>query len=162
MYRFGIGLWLLAYCALIPDALAQTPPNSIQVANYQGLFKAVAEKDIVALRTAIAKTNDVDERDSYHRTPLHVAAYISNHEAMRLLVKAGADANALEADRYDMVTIAAVADDLDTMRLALELGNKAGNVTSRYDGTALIAAAHLGHVEIVKNINRRRCTARSY
>ena len=36
------------------------------------------------------------------------------------------------------------------MNLALELGNRAVNVTSRYDGTALIATAHLGHVEIVE------------
>ena len=30
------------------------------------------------------------------------------------------------------------------------LAPSARNVTSRYDGTALIAAAHLGHVEIVR------------
>ncbi len=69
---------------------------------------------------------------------------------MQKLVAAGADPNALENDFYDIVTIAAVANDLPTMKLALELGCSAKNVTSRYDGTALIAAAHLGHVEIVK------------
>jgi ankyrin repeat protein len=36
--------------------------------------------------------------------------------------------------------------------VALELGASAKNVTSRYDGTALIAAAHLGHVEVVKTL----------
>lgn len=69
---------------------------------------------------------------------------------MRKLVAAGADANALENDYYDILTIAAVANDLETLRLALQLGCKPGNVTSRYQGTALIAAAHLGHVEIVQ------------
>jgi hypothetical protein len=54
------------------------------------------------------------------------------------------------ADRYDIVTIAAVANDVPTLKLALELGASAKNVTSRYDGTALIAAAHLGHAEIVR------------
>ena len=49
-----------------------------------------------------------------------------------------------------MVTIAAVADDVPTLEAALALGNRATNVTSRYDGTALIAAAHLGHVEVVR------------
>ena len=48
------------------------------------------------------------------------------------------------------MTIAAVANDVPTLRLALELGASAKNVTSRYDGTALIAAAHLGHAEVVK------------
>ena len=150
--RLATGLWLLAYSILVPSSLAQTAPDSSQVATYQGLFKAVVEKDIAALKKAITEADDIDTRDSYQRTALHVAAYVANHDAMRLLVKAGADPNALEYDRYDMVTIAAVADDIDTMRLALELGNKADNVTSRYDGTALIAAAHLGHVEIVKTL----------
>lgn len=36
--------------------------------------------------------------------------------------------------------------------LALELGNLADLVTSRYEGTALIAAAHLGHAEVVRRL----------
>ena len=51
-----------------------------------------------------------------------------------------------------MVTIAAVADDPELMSLAIELGNDPGLTTSPYDGTALIAAAHLGHVEIVRRL----------
>ncbi|HVI13301.1 MAG TPA: hypothetical protein VM822_10555 [Pseudolabrys sp.] len=35
-------------------------------------------------------------------------------------------------------------------KLALEGGCKATNVTSPYEGTALIAAAHLGHDEVVR------------
>ncbi len=73
---------------------------------------------------------------------------------MRALVAAGANPNALEHDRYDIVTIAAVADDLPTLKVALALGASAKNVTSRYDGTALIAAAHLGHAEVVRTLIR--------
>ena len=36
------------------------------------------------------------------------------------------------------------------VKLAVRLGGDPANVTSVYDGTALIAAAHLGHVEVVK------------
>jgi ankyrin repeat protein len=36
------------------------------------------------------------------------------------------------------------------VRLAIELGGNPRAVTSRYDGTALIAAAHLGHDGVVK------------
>ena len=79
---------------------------------------------------------------------------------MRTLVKAGADPNALERDRYDIVTIAAVADDVPTLETALALGASARNVTSRYDGTALIAAAHLGHDERRAHADPRRRTAR--
>ena len=42
-----------------------------------------------------------------------------------------------------------MANDLATMKLAIDLGGDPTLVTSVYDGTALIAAAHLGHHEIV-------------
>ncbi len=50
------------------------------------------------------------------------------------------------------VTIAAVADDEATLRLLLSLGASARLVTSRYDGIALIAAAHLGHDGVVRQL----------
>ena len=71
---------------------------------------------------------------------------------IRMLVKGGADTGALDNDRYDAVTIAAVADDEETLRLLLSLGASARLVTSRYDGTALIAAAHLGHAGVVRQL----------
>jgi hypothetical protein len=73
-------------------------------------------------------------------------------EAARALMRLGADANALEAQKYDVVTIAAVADDVPMLKVALEGGCRPGNITSPYDGTALIAAAHLGHDEIVRTL----------
>jgi ankyrin repeat protein len=81
-----------------------------------------------------------------------VAAFARQRDAIRLLVKAGANLGALENDGYDALTIAAVADDEETLRLLLALGASAKLVTSRYDGTALIAAAHLGHVGVVKQL----------
>ncbi len=55
---------------------------------------------------------------------------------------------ALENRLYDVLTIAAVADDPELVSLAMELGNAPGLVTSVYVGTALIAAADLGHHDI--------------
>ena len=81
-----------------------------------------------------------------------MAAHARRLEAIRLLAAAGADLGALDADRYDAVTIAAVADDEPTLALLLELGASAKLVTSRYDGTALIAAAHLGHDGVVRRL----------
>jgi hypothetical protein len=81
-----------------------------------------------------------------------VAAYSRQREVLRRLARAGADLGALENDRYDAVTIAAVADDEETLRVLLALGASARQVTSRYDGTALIAAAHLGHDGVVRQL----------
>ncbi|MDH5332101.1 MAG: ankyrin repeat domain-containing protein, partial [Aquincola sp.] len=48
--------------------------------------------------------------------------------------------------------IAAVANDEDTLRVLLAQGASAKLTTSRYDGTALIAAAHLGHDGVVRQL----------
>jgi len=133
-------------------AVAQVPPGASERAAYTGLFAAATNGDGGAVDAALRGGARVDARDGYERTPLHVAAYAARHDAMRALVGAGADPNALERDRYDIVTIAAVANDVPTLRVALALGGSARNVTSRYDGTALIAAAHLGHAEVVRTL----------
>jgi ankyrin repeat protein len=135
-------------------ASAQVPPSADEKAGYAGLFAAAAQGDTARIKALVAGGQKPDGRDGHGRTPLHVAAYGGHHEAMRALVAAGADPNALERDRYDIVTIAAVANDVPTLRVALGLGASARNVTSRYDGTALIAAAHLGHAEVVRTLIR--------
>ena len=50
------------------------------------------------------------------------------------------------------MTVAAVADDEQTLGVLPARGASAKLVTSRYDGTALIAAAHLGHAGAVKQL----------
>ena len=141
---------LLAACSVA----AQVPPSAGERARYTGLHAAAARGDAAEIKRILggAQAVLVDARDGYGRTPLHVAAYGKHHDAMRALVAAGANPNALENDRYDIVTIASVANDVPTLKVALELGCSAKNVTSRYDGTALIAAAHLGHAEVVRTL----------
>jgi len=133
---------------------AQVPPSPTDMAGYTGLFAAAARGDATQITALTAKGERPDSRDTHGRTPLHVAAFGGHHEAMRALGAAGANPNALEQDRYDIVTIAAVANDVATLQVALTLGASARNVTSRYDGTALIAAAHLGHAEVVRTLIR--------
>ncbi|MEK6248804.1 MAG: ankyrin repeat domain-containing protein, partial [Planctomycetales bacterium] len=78
--------------------------------------------------------------------------HASRDEVVRMLAEAGADMNALENRAYDIVTIASVANDLDLLDLALLLGAASDNITSPYQGTALIAAAHLGHSEVINRL----------
>ena len=146
--------WVLlaAPLLLVLPAQAQVPPTASEVAAYQGLHAAAARGDVPALHRLLAARPDVNMRDAHGRTPLHVATFARQREAVRLLAQAGAALDLLENDRYDAVTIAAVADDEDTLRLLLQLGASAKQVTSRYDGTALIAAAHLGHAGVVRQL----------
>jgi ankyrin repeat protein len=141
--------FLLVLFALLP-AQAQVAPSAGELAAYRGVFAAAAGDDAAAIERFAQAGARLDARDAHGRTPLIVAAHLGRHAAMRALARAGADANALDADRYDIVTVAAVANDVATLKLALALGGRATNVTSRYDGTALIAAAHLGHAEVVR------------
>jgi uncharacterized protein len=135
-------------------AVARVAPSANERAAYTGLFAAAARGDGTEIARLVAAGSAVDARDGHGRTPLHVAAHSGQRDAMRALVAAGANPNALDDDRYDIVTIAAVANDVPTLRIALDLGCSATNVTSRYDGTALIAAAHLGHDEVVRTLIR--------
>src|SRR4029079_6951206 len=46
--------------------------------------------------------------------------------------------------------MAAADNDLDMLKIALDGGANPAAITSPYHGTALIAAAHRGHIEIVR------------
>ncbi|MFZ1512740.1 MAG: ankyrin repeat domain-containing protein, partial [Tabrizicola sp.] len=117
-----------------------------------GLHRAAYLGDLDAIRSLIAAGADLDARDDNGRTPAHVAAFASNDAALAALAADGADMNALDDQVYDVLTIAAVANDPDLVSLALRLGNRPDLITSIYDGTALIAAAHLGHQDVVRRL----------
>lgn len=140
----------LVFAAVTTAAVAQVAPTSSEIAQYTGVLAAAARGDAAEIKKLAAGGADVNARDGYGRTPLHVATFRKNRDAITALAAAGADINAKENDRYDAVTIAAVADDVGTLRMLLQLKASAKQITSRYDGTALIAAAHLGHDLVVK------------
>jgi uncharacterized protein len=131
-------------------ASAQVAPDEAELRAYDGLHSAAARGDVADIERRIAAGENKEAVDSRQRTPLHVAVYRRQHDAARALIRLGADPNRLEIDRYDIITIAAVANDVPMLGIALEGGGNPKAVTSRYDGTALIAAAHLGHAEIVR------------
>ena len=140
---------MLQFAFFSSSAVAQSAPTANDIAGYSGLLKAAHLGDVDSLLELIKDGNDLEIRDGSGRTPLIVAAFASHDEIVESLAKAGADMNALESRAYDIVTIAAVADDVLLLKLAIAHGASAKNITSPYDGTALIAAAHLGHHEVV-------------
>ena len=144
---------LICLITLLPGlAAAQIPPSTTEVSRYTGLHAAAHRGDVADIERLISSKADLNARDAYGRTPLHVATHAGKVDAIRTLIKAGANHALLENDRYDAITIASVANNEDALRMLLSLGASARLITSRYDGTALIAAAHLGHAGVVKQL----------
>lgn len=147
--------FLVAFLVVLLTTLpasAQIAPSEGELRAYGGLHAAAARGDVVDIEKRIAAAENKEAVDGRHRTPLHVAVYQKQHDAARALIRLGADPNRLDIDRYDIITIAAVANDVPMLKVALEGGGNPKAVTSRYDGTALIAAAHLGHAEVVRTL----------
>lgn len=138
--------------ALAAPASGQIKPSVAEVRAYRGLHAAAANGKTATIRRLLRSGANPNARDSYGRTSCHIAAHFKRRAALTLLLRGGCDPNALERDRYDIATIAGVADDPETLRIALANGAKATNITSRYDGTALIASAHLGHDQVVRQL----------
>lgn len=131
---------------------AQTPPSEIEYCRYNPFFTAIYEGDVEYVNQFIQQGIKLEQVDNFGRTALLIAAYQSNEDIFERLVKAGSNVNAFENFRYDAVTIAAVANDIEMLQLSLKLGGNPKNITSPYDGTALIAATHLGYAEVVKTL----------
>lgn len=141
-----------ALAAASGPAESQTAPTPTEAAAYTGLHAAAQRGNLSQLQVLATNGADLNSRDGNGRTPIHVATFARQRGAIRALAGLGANLQLLDADRYDAVTIASVADDQETLRVLLSLGASAKLVTSRYDGTALIAAAHLGHDGVVRQL----------
>ncbi len=155
LFRAASG-WLAA-CAVattlvVRPATAQTHPPASEVETLPPLHRAAYRNEYPRIPALVAEFGGVNDRDAKGRTAAHLAAFGSADDSLAALARAGADLNLIDGERYDVVTIAAVANDPDIVALALRLGNRADLVTSIYDGTALIAAAHLGHAEVVQHL----------
>ena len=84
------------------------------------------------------------------RLTIWLAATAKNQVAVaRLLMEAGADVNAQDAQRDSPLLLAGARGYTEIVKLAL--AHKPDfRVTNRYGGTALIPACHYGHVDTVK------------
>lgn len=145
-------LALLPTHGVTSTARAQVPPSHVVMETYKGFLKATAAENISEIERLAATGVDLNSRDPRGRTPLMLAAHLGHHDAARALIVAGTDINLLDKDRYYVITIAAVADDAKMIRIAVAGGGEATQITNRYDGTAMFAATHLGHDEVVSTL----------
>lgn len=64
----------------------------------------------------------VNQKDSMGMTPLHLAGFKGNAEAMRALLKAGADINALDDDGNTVLHLLAGTENIEALRVAISYG----------------------------------------
>jgi ankyrin repeat protein len=126
--RFAI--LAVAYILAGGPLSAQTPPSDRDLRVYAGLHAAAANGDVAEIERLIGAGERPNIQDSNSRTPLHVAVYRKHHAAARALIRLGADTNAFDAQSYDVVTIAAVQNDIEMLKIVLEGGASARNTTS--------------------------------
>ena len=133
----------------------------------KALVVAVHKGDTDAIRNLLGKGANPDikhdslemERDRSYAvgSALHLAASEGHAEIVKLLIKAGADVNAVHEDltgdsggHYTPLTNAAAASHADIVKLLLEAGAEAkNNANNNYCLTALGHALAGGHADIV-------------
>jgi ankyrin repeat protein len=120
------------------------------------LLDAAESGNSAGLDLALSRNADVDARDDGGRTALIIAAERGHLAIVRTLLAARADVNGLDKRRYDALTQAAARGDRVMVDMLLAAGADVRLVTSPYQGTALIAAAHHGHVEVVRALLARK------
>ena len=109
--RFVGPLLAISLAALAAPAAAQVPPTGAEAAAYTGLHAAAQRGDLAAIAQLAGDAREREARDAHRRTPLHVAAFARQPEAVRALLAAGADSAALEAGRYDAVASRILHED---------------------------------------------------
>src|ERR1700754_2209431 len=99
-----LALLFVVFAFSAPMAHAQTAPTRQELAVYAGLHEAAAKGDVAEIEKLFKEGEKPNIQDAKSRTPLHVAAYMKQHAAAKALLAGGANPNALEIDRYDIVT----------------------------------------------------------
>ncbi len=114
-------------------------------------FNAIEQGDVKALQTWLkVNPEKVDMSDSQGNTLLLQAGQQKKLAMVKMLLNAGANVNALNHQKRDILNTAVSNRSVELVILALANGADPTLVTSVYEGSALIYATHQGQVEIVK------------
>jgi len=81
----------------LSDTLEISPPSSFYL---KSIWSSINDENIRDIRKILENVSYEDLRNKDQRTPLHMAAIKNNHRIIINLLEAGADPNALDADRF--------------------------------------------------------------
>ena len=79
--------------------MIKNPSSSVQT-----IHDAVRNFDLENLKEFIASGKDVNQIDQHRRTPVHIAAWLANYDALLLLIRSKAITNAKAMDGLNLCT----------------------------------------------------------
>jgi uncharacterized protein len=119
-----------------------------------GLVEAAARGDARQVADLLDRGADVDARDASGRTAVTAAVYAGSAQTVRVLVDAGANVNLQDDSRANAFLALGETGNVSVLDEVLR-GDPDVRLTNRFGGTALIPAAHRGHVEMVRALLAR-------
>ena len=149
---YGTSALIAAAGLVAGGAHAQIPPSPSELRIYAGLHAAAAKGDAEEIERLIGAGEKPNVQDAHSRTPLHVAAFGGHHAAARALLQRGAEPERVRRAALRRRYHRGGAERSRDAQARIASGANPRAITSPYDGTALIAAAHLGHAEIVREL----------
>ena len=128
-------------------SISMTPPVNGQNRD-QTLIAAAGTGDLAGVERLIRVGASVAARDNRGRTALLAATHGNHVAAARALIAAGADVNARDDIQDSPFLYAGAEGRIEILKMTLPTADLKS--TNRYGGTALIPAAHHGHIEAVR------------
>jgi len=138
--------WIIPSLLLLTSFVALSFTN----AKAETLPALIPQATLAELEPILAAHDNLEERNAAGDTAVIVAAREGRIDILEQLVQHGANINALDLKKRDVLNIAVTTRNPDLARVALKLGADATMVTSVYDGGAIIYASAKGATDIVK------------
>ena len=136
-YRFPAFVLLLVFirCA-----------SAAQLAS-QDIYTAIRNNDLPKLRN-LASGKNAGTPDDRGRTPLMLAAGVGSLDAVKILLEAGADVNAV--DSFGATPLMFGIRDIAKVRVLLDAGARANEKSKQNQTALLLAASTTGSIETVR------------
>lgn len=106
-------------------------------------------KEYLLALSDMQRTKTLETPFSNGDKALIYAARQQNIALFDLLIELGANPNAMDTHRRDVINIAIKHKNIELAKRAIEAGTDVTMVTSQFEGSALIYASHQAQVEIV-------------